>query len=375
MQEARLSSLLIVDDSALDSEVVSIACASLGCPIDTVTDPLKALELYKAKKHSLVLIDYMMEPIDGIELVRRFRAYDPEINCLMMTNSPDGRVLEFLHESDLPDLVTKPIKPNYLKEQIRIALGRRFGGTAQPSRVALSMKMDRCLPLQGESLEIVQVRKQITDYLAADTSSLIVQGPRGIGKPEVARFIHDNGKYANSAYHYIDCRDLEAAELARRLISPEGECGTLLQSETTTTIVLGHLEAVPHGIQSALASQLRELCRRYQFIFLLEQSIDDLLAAGQLSDALYLGLTFPIMELPALSSRPVDVEAIVRFIHSHAEDFDYAAGSREDLDYLVGTLRREALGQNIDELFERVVGKPSRRIRGLLELSALPNES
>ena len=366
MPEAELSSLLIVDESELDCEVIGLACTSLGCRIETVTGAEEAIESYRKKKHDLVLVDHNVAPVDGIDLVRRFLKLDKTVNIVMMSAKPDDRILDFLYETDLPDLVTKPIRPKHLKEQIRLAMGRRFGRTPQKSSLALSMKMDCCFPLQGESLEIVRIRKQIADYLKSDDRGLIIEGPVGIGKPEVARFIHNNGSYGNSEYFYLDCRDIDDAELERQLISENGELGSLLLSDAHCTITLDHLEAIPLAIQEEFALVFRELSKKYHFILLAEASLDSLLDQGLLALDLSFSLTAPVIKIPDLSERPMDVEVIVRYIFAHKEDFDFEPGEDDNVDFLVAKMRRTQLDRNIDEIFERVVGRPCRRIRGEL---------
>lgn len=365
MQAPRLSSLLIVDDSELDGEVVSLACASLGCQIETTTDPEAAIRLYQEKRHSLVLVDYMMGPINGIDLVNRFRQMDPSVNCVMMSGNPDSRLLSFLHEAELPDVVTKPIKPQHLKDQIRISLGRGFGRTAQVQGISLSLKMDLCLPLQGESLEIVQVRQQISKYLKAP-DALIIQGSAGLGKPELARFIHQNGMYANAEFRYVDCRDVDGAELARLLVSREAEPGEWLSTLPNSTLVIGHPEAMPRSIQEVLAFNFDELRKQFHFLFLVDLSVDELMEQGMIVENLYFALELPTVYLPDLAERPTDVEAIIRFIYAHKEAFRFEPAPGEGLDYTVATLRRMPLPRNIDELFERVVGRPCRRSRSAL---------
>lgn len=371
MQPPKLNSLLIVDDSELDGEVVSLACASLGCEIETTTDPEAAIRLYLEKHHSLVLVDYMMEPINGIDLVHRFRAMDPAVNCIMMSGNPDGRLLDFLHESDLPDVITKPIKPNHLKDQIRISLGRSLGRTSQAHGVSLSLKMDRCLPLQGESLEIVQVRQQIAKYLKSP-SGLIIQGSTGLGKPDLARFIHLNGMYANSDFHTLDCRDQSEAELGEWLMDGAGVLGRYLTGTARSTIAIAYPEAMPASIQEAFGNAFSELREQFQFIFLIETAVDQLMESGAIVDSLYFAFELETVYLPDLSERPIDVETIIRFIYANKEVFGFEPPGGEGPDYSVATLRREPLARNIDELFERVVGRPCRRSRsGLMtELSA-----
>ena len=75
----------------------------------------------------LILLDWMLPDISGVELVRRLRA-DPrtrDIPIIMLTARADERDKVLGLESGADDYITKPFSPRELKARIRAVLRRR----------------------------------------------------------------------------------------------------------------------------------------------------------------------------------------------------------------------------------------------------------
>lgn len=61
--------VLIVDDSSKDLAFISLVCEVLDCAVDLVSDGNEAIERYDPTRHDLVLRDYVMEPVDGNDVI------------------------------------------------------------------------------------------------------------------------------------------------------------------------------------------------------------------------------------------------------------------------------------------------------------------
>lgn len=350
----KLNTVLVVDDSLADLEAVSLACACLDCRVEAVSCVEEALTLYSEKKHALVLTDYMMEPMDGVDLIRELREIDPDVNFLIMSGYPDARLNAFRAEIGLPSIITKPIKQANLAEQIRVALHRRLGATEKLSGISLSNHMDQCVPLLGQSPQLCNVRKQIADLLD-DNNPIFIEGPFGVGKPCVARFIHNAGTYANSHLVECVCKGASSQELSSKLISEDGVWGSALHEAENGTLVLAHFEEIPLPIQRALAAEMKAISRKCRFIIWANAMLDDLLDEGRIDIELYYFLAFNTIHLPPLSERPVDIEEILRFLSSFPEKFGLERKlASTEIDILVAELRREELPGNLRELQDRM---------------------
>jgi DNA-binding NtrC family response regulator len=314
----------------------------------------QALAAYKERRHSVILTDYQMEPINGLQLISQIRQFDPEANCLIMSGMSDAIVTNYVTLNNLPNVIAKPIRPASLTEQIRIAFNRHRGASERLATVAVANRMDQCIALLGHSYEICQVRKQLAQ-LVDSYAPLVLEGPTGIGKPEIARFIHKVGPFSQSHFVECVCSDMTTEAMSQLVIDKDGNWGELLREAHHGTLVLFNIQRLPLLLQEALAREFQSLIRECHVITMADGRLDALLDAGQLDANLYFQLSVENLHIPALSERPADIEEIVR--HITASPYYCESGetvSVTEVDLLVAELRRVRLDRNLHELIERV---------------------
>ncbi|MCK5115087.1 MAG: diguanylate cyclase [Candidatus Aegiribacteria sp.] len=79
--------ILIVDDDPINLKILSKVVSDLGYDPITVNNGTDALESIKQKECSVVLLDWMMPGMDGIEVCRGIRMLDDENVCYIIINS------------------------------------------------------------------------------------------------------------------------------------------------------------------------------------------------------------------------------------------------------------------------------------------------
>lgn len=89
-----------------------------GYKIETVESAIKAFEKVKSDKYHIVLIDTDMTDMEGIELLKKIKAYDALTQIIMMTNhSTMEKILDSL-EYGANNYIVNPLKD--LKEVEKI---------------------------------------------------------------------------------------------------------------------------------------------------------------------------------------------------------------------------------------------------------------
>ncbi|MDR2839499.1 MAG: response regulator [Azonexus sp.] len=126
---------LIVDDNASAREILSTMVSQFGMTADTVADGQRALSMIHAaekngRPYDLVLMDWKMPLMDGIETVGKFRAEPAARHPAVIMVSSYGRE-DVLAEARrrgvyLDHVLTKPTTPSTLLEAIGEALGKGF---------------------------------------------------------------------------------------------------------------------------------------------------------------------------------------------------------------------------------------------------------
>lgn len=81
--------ILIVDDEPGIIDSLSIMLKRSGYYYEGVTNPLEAVEKAKTGNFDLMILDYLMAPIHGDEVVERIRQFNTDIYILMLTGHKD----------------------------------------------------------------------------------------------------------------------------------------------------------------------------------------------------------------------------------------------------------------------------------------------
>jgi two-component system phosphate regulon response regulator PhoB len=119
--------VLAVEDEAAIGELLSITLASARFEVALVANAEGALKAIDAALPEVVLIDWMLPGMSGLQLARRLRG-DPrtaKLPLIMLTarGSESDRVAGL--ESGADDYITKPFSPRELVARIRAVLRRR----------------------------------------------------------------------------------------------------------------------------------------------------------------------------------------------------------------------------------------------------------
>lgn len=125
--------VLAVDDSQDILFALSAICELEGWRAVTTTEGAEAIVLAQAERPDIVLVDYHMPRMDGIEVVRSIRAENPDIPIMVLTIESARSVADAFLAAGADDFALKPIKPVDLISRIRVHL--RTSGRAMPAAV------------------------------------------------------------------------------------------------------------------------------------------------------------------------------------------------------------------------------------------------
>lgn len=117
--------LLIEDDAAIrDMLSFSLKQASFACEV--AKDAEQGLELLKTQQPDMILLDWMLPGIDGIEFIRRLRANEflASIPVIMLTAKGESEDLVKGLSVGADDYINKPFSPPELIARIKAVLRR-----------------------------------------------------------------------------------------------------------------------------------------------------------------------------------------------------------------------------------------------------------
>jgi PAS domain S-box-containing protein len=127
---------LVVDDSTANRRILASLLESAGARVITASGGLEAIDLARAHRPEIVLMDLKMNDLDGLEATRRL-ARDPEtasIPVIAVTASALGDVAQTARNAGCVDYLSKPVRAQALFGMLQSHLGVRFvSGSDQPA--------------------------------------------------------------------------------------------------------------------------------------------------------------------------------------------------------------------------------------------------
>lgn len=124
------SRILVVDDDTALAEMIGIVLRTEGFDPVFCEDGAQAIDIFRASKPDLVLLDLMLPGLDGIEVCSRIRAESGTPVIMLTAKSDTADVVKGL-ESGADDYMVKPFNPKELVARIRTRL--RPAPTAPPA--------------------------------------------------------------------------------------------------------------------------------------------------------------------------------------------------------------------------------------------------
>lgn len=122
-KEVQKTKLLIVDDSSNNRAAISYWLEEENYEVLHAVEGSSALKIVETFKPDIILLDYNLPGIDGIEVCQKIRANKrlPFIPVIMMSScSPEANVMALEQGAD--DFIVMPIKPEELKSRLRAML-------------------------------------------------------------------------------------------------------------------------------------------------------------------------------------------------------------------------------------------------------------
>ena len=121
-----MARILVADDDVDIRELVEFKLSTLGHEIVAVADGAAAVEVCRAQRPDLAVLDVMMPGVSGLEAIRVIRA-DPglaDLPVILLTARAQDSDVETGFDSGADDYITKPFSPRELAARVEALLER-----------------------------------------------------------------------------------------------------------------------------------------------------------------------------------------------------------------------------------------------------------
>jgi len=306
-----------------------------------------ALRVLRDEEVAVIVTDYRMPGMTGVELLRRSQELAPDALRIILTAYTDvDSLMDAINTGRIYHFVPKPWDPNELRVVVRRAaeryeLGRENTRLRDELEVAYNslrrdaaqarerpLSFDRLIGAEAGLRAQVELARKVLD---TETTVLIL-GETGTGKELFARLIHDNGARRRGKFIAQNCGALPESLLEselfghtrgaftgatgdRRGLFEEADGGTLFLDEVgemSAAMQLRLLRVLQEGeIRRVGTSVAKKIDVRV--IAATNAELEAEIQAGRFRQDLYYRLNvFPI-RLPPLRERPEDVPALVDY--------------------------------------------------------------
>ena len=134
--EYKTKRVVVIDDAPVVREVIIRNLKKIGFEEDNIfeaEDGLGGVNLLRSEKIDLIISDWNMPKMDGLELLRTIKDY-PELEAIpfiMITSESEKEKVDEAFKAGVNQYICKPFKPGYFKEKIQQTLGKNLYGSKQ----------------------------------------------------------------------------------------------------------------------------------------------------------------------------------------------------------------------------------------------------
>lgn len=174
-------SILIIEDEAAIREMVSFTLSKAGFSLAEASDASEAEAIMAERLPDLILLDWMLPGMSGIELARRLKRdeYSHHVPIIMLTarSEEDDRVGGL--EAGADDYVTKPFSPRELVARIKAVLRRSQpegeGEMLEANGLVLDAASHR-VSVEGQSLDLGPTEYRLLKHFMSHAERVFSRG-------------------------------------------------------------------------------------------------------------------------------------------------------------------------------------------------------
>lgn len=335
-KENPMPRILIADDEEGIRFAMKETLADEGYEIVEASDGQEALDLFAPERFDLVILDYRMPRLDGLETLKEIRRQDPEAPILFVTayGSKD-LAMQALREGAY-DYFTKPFDVDEIRVVVRRALEKR----ALRRRVQiLSRGMDASLGFDQIIGSTTEMRElfHLIQRIAGQDVTVLVLGESGTGKELVASAIHRHSKRRNKNFVAINCAAIPGELLESELFGHERGAFTgahalkigKFEHANGGTIFLDEIGDMDSMLQAKMLRVLQDsefqrvggnktVKVDVRIIAATNKDLSEEVAKGRFREDLFFRLNVIPLFIPPLRNRRADVPILIDHFVKHA---------------------------------------------------------
>ncbi|MBU0683222.1 MAG: response regulator [Candidatus Omnitrophota bacterium] len=115
--------LLVDDDKDMCESLHDVLSLDSAYTVSYTTSPLNAIELSSEESFNLIIVDYKMPEMNGIDLLKRLKEITPNSTIFMLTAFISTELIEQAKKEGAAKVLSKFIWPDEILKHIKEAIG------------------------------------------------------------------------------------------------------------------------------------------------------------------------------------------------------------------------------------------------------------
>lgn len=328
-----MSKILAIDDDSIIRTLLTNILTKAGYEVVTAADGESGLELAVSTYPDLVVTDFQMPGISGLEVLTELQRTQPGLPVILLTAHGDVALTIKSIQLGAYDFIEKPIQMQELLDVIRNGLdvsrqSRNLTEAISPeARKAIEDNL-----LVGKTPVMREIFKNI-GRISLNKVNVLITGETGTGKELIARLIHFSGITREHPLIVVNCSTLNEGLLEHELFgytlgafpgAMNDKKGKFEQAGEGT-LFLDEISELTDNIQTKLLRVLQELefekpgadeplPMKARIIAATNKDLESLVKSGKFREELYYRLKVFTIALPPLRSRKEDIGELVKHL-------------------------------------------------------------
>ena len=260
-----MTKILIVDDEPRILLLMKGLMKAKGYEVEIAKDGPEALAIVKRGEIEIVVTDLRMQPMDGMQLFKEIRAFNPDIPVILLTAYASVETAIEAMKSGIFDYLTKPFKVDDMIACLKRAeekIRTRASVAPTPAEEPLRYRFENFIASSAAMANVCETISKV----APTAATVLINGESGTGKEVVARAIHKSSTRAKKPWVAVNCAAIPAELLESEMFGHVKGAFTgaiadkegLFETANGGTLFLDEISSMPLILQGKLLRALQE---------------------------------------------------------------------------------------------------------------------
>lgn len=321
--------ILIVDDEPFNLDLLEQELADKGYAVERATNGTEALRKVDSLQPDLILLDYQMPDMNGLEVLKEIRRRENDVPVVLITAyGTIERAVQAMKEGAY-DFITKPFDPDHISLVVQKALEReRLRREVELFAEDVSERYQLVVGRSAKMNLAIDTAKKA----AGSSATVLLLGESGTGKEIFGRAIHTWSERKSEPFVAINCVGLSKELLESELFGHEKGAFTgahqlkkgKIELAHRGTVFLDEVGDVAPEVQTKLLRFLQEgefervggtkpIRVDVRIIAATNRDLDSAVKESRFREDLYHRLNVIPITLPSLRERKEDIPSLAHY--------------------------------------------------------------